>query len=252
MTLREQLQSQIPDEETLVELFKLPGLRKASLKESQHHRINPSLTKAQQQTVDRRRYAQMERKFRLRLQTYIRQWMADDLKGEDLVKIFSKELYSFQESSIILGKRSAGSKDNHLHLKEAKYLHGQHAAEVKRFKKMIVVGKNRMPLNIRADLYALGSFSLYCFGFITQSPPGTKWRYKLSKAEHCVDCVRKYKLSESKSGLTVEELVEIGLPSEKCRCGHRCQCFLVREDTEEKVKRSSPTSFKWISSRIKK
>lgn len=220
---------------------------------AQRHFSTP-LTRAQQLRVDRARYSKLEDHFRIRVQRAMANWEAQTLSSGDLIKWFSRELYQFQLAAFVLGRRSGGDLRSDLTVEERNWLHGQHSQELKWFRRFITNGPNVMPARVRADLYALGSFSIYCYGYVLALPADKRWHYRLSPAEHCQDCVRKARLSAERGGLTRDELLAIGLPSTKCACGHRCRCFLEEVEPEagslKRVTRKRSTSFNWLRDRM--
>lgn len=216
---------------------------------------SPNVGRTQQLRIDRARYAKLEDSFRVRLQRSWRRMQSGDLTQPDFAKWFNQELHQFQVASYLLGKRAGGDFSTKLTQEEKRWLHGQHSSELRYFQNLLKNGRRVMRLDQRLDLYALGSFGIYARGYleaIEKKAPDTKWDYRLSDSEHCDDCVKKRKLCIELGGFTLKKLLEVGLPSEKCACLHRCRCYLVEmvDGRSAKVFRTRSTSFKWLRSRI--
>lgn len=210
--------------------------------------VNPT----QQLRIDRARYAKLEDSFRLRLQRAWRRAQSGELSVKEFNRWFSQELHKFQVASFVLGKRAAGDFSNTISPDEKRWLHGQHSTELRYFQDIVKNGRRVMRLDHRLDLYALGSFSIYARGFletVEKKDPGGKWDWELSDAEHCIDCVRKFRLSQEEGGFTLKRLFEVGLPSEKCVCGHKCKCELSRGNW--RVFRTRPTGYNQFHGRMK-
>jgi hypothetical protein len=219
------------------------------------HKRPPSRNRAKRQSdrrsIERKRYGVLEDNFRIYCQNALKDIKENDY-DEKSIRRFSKALYDYQTRQYMLGRKTGGSNLLSLSEEEKRYLHGQHAMEMKYFRRFVRAmrsGTTKMPEEQRIDLYGLGGYSIYLRGFLSSYPNAKDllFLWDLGVAEHCEDCVKRFFESRAKGGYTVKDLFgRVGLPSEKTRCRHRCKCKIRVKGTKMNIDRTRPTNFKHI------
>lgn len=203
--------------------------------------------------VERARWANQEDSFRKQVQRLLADFENEKITDGELIKTFSRHLYRFQVTAFMLGKRTAGNFSNSLSEAEKRHLHGQHSSEMKFFHSFVKTMKTKggkMRYDHRADLYALGGYSVYLRGVLSGLPDveNIRWGWKVnSEKENCTGCLFRQSESERLEGFTTKDLLgKVGLPSEKTPCGHRCGCEIFPHGFSLPTRRTRPTSFKHV------
>lgn len=202
--------------------------------------------------VERSRLAAYEDAFRKDIQRLWTRVQTREITLAQMSKIFSNDLYVFQTKMYQLGKRTLGDFRNVLTLDDLRVLHGQHAHEMRWFKgmvKQIRAHETVMPIPHRMDLYALGGYSVYLRGAMSVLPDDIRWGWRVNpEKEHCNGCLWRQEESRRTNGFSVNDLFgEIGLPTEKTPCRHRCGCEIYPIGIDVRLNRTRPTAFSYVA-----
>jgi hypothetical protein len=220
----------------------------------EHVKVSQPNTRSADQAfaVNRAHYATLEDSFRVECQAFLNRFQNGELSSRQATLQFSKNLSDFYGKMYALGKASVGNRLP-LSLQEKRWLHGQHASDMKyfhRFVKQMSRGEGRMKYEHRMDLYALGGTSSYYRGAVASSNKTDRWYWMMSEAEHCKDCLRNSAESVQMGGFRREDLMgRVGVPGQKTRCGHRCRCGLVMRRGRA-LPRIRPTSFRHVETML--
>lgn len=214
-------------------------------------RVSAQLPPATSPGVEKRRYTDLEARFRRELKERWAQVDTQNLRDlRQFEKWFKRKLQEYQAEAALLAKRARGD-NTPLSDAELRFLHGRYSEQMRYFKRFIEdvkAGRGRMHYGHRLDLYAKDLWGLYQIVYWSGQvyTIGRRYLWVLSDAEHCEDCIKRASESRAKGGYTWEELMEIGLPGEgKTRCLNNCQCSIV----EVAERRFRPQAFRSLPTR---
>lgn len=194
------------------------------------------------------RYVKIEKVFAVHAKRIVRDYAAGRIDKKQAMAQFREHLNTAETHAFISGKRASGSKVLFVTPAEQKMLNGRHSRNMRYFSNFlndIRDGKTRMPIMRRATMYAKSLWSLYNRGQggidWTDPDPNARYMWVLDfDAEHCEDCMRKYKRSIEQGGYTFDELIEIGFPGEGCACMTHCRCH-IEKMSPKKGKKPDPS-----------
>lgn len=192
-------------------------------------------TKFSRDNLEIPRYADIEARFKLQAQSMVQRFMAGDISREDLLRGFKADLYRAETEAFAAGKRAGGKRVFFITPAEQRMLVGRHSRNMRYFNRFVrdmEVGKGGMPYTKRAALYANSLWSLYNRGQSDRDwedplAPNARYDWTLDPdAEHCQDCLDKWRASRERGGFTWDELIEVGFPGENCQCIVNCRCHI--------------------------
>jgi hypothetical protein len=235
------------------------GLAKKGGRHFQPRPTTRASTEQQRIRVERARYAQIEDSFRIHVNNAIIGLRSGNIEPQAFLKQFSSDLRKFQNRMYIQGKRTSGDISNSLSEEERRWLHGQHSSEMKymhNFMRTMQVNGGRMRYDQRADLYALGGYSIYLRGVISGIPGviNLRWLWTLNlRAEHCPDCVNRHYHSRALHGVPTDVLIkDWGMPGERTQCLSRCRCSIQPIGLRIPTERTRPTSFRHVTELVRR
>ena len=202
----------------------IPGWATDPLARSRFHRNESEIP----------RYHGIEREFAGEAKRITAKYAAGKSTRHEAMKEFKGLLHKAETETFIAGKRASGVKSLYVSPAEQKMLNGRHSRNMRYFSNFLNdISSKRciMPIDRRADMYAQSLWSLYNRGQVgidwSDPNPDTRYIWVMDfEAEHCIDCLEKYRLSNLQNGFTYDELVELGFPGENCACMTRCRCHI--------------------------
>lgn len=196
-------------------------------------RIGPNKFNRDQKELPR--YAEIEARFKGEAQNLVARFLAGDLGKEGLAREFRKALYRAETEAFVAGKRSSGKPVVYVTPGEQRMLTGRHSRNMRyfmRFVRDMEAGRGRMDYVRRAGLYASSLWSLYNRGqskvdWDAETSPNARYEWVMdADAEHCPDCVERWRGSRERGGYTWDELIQIGFPGEGTQCMVNCRCHI--------------------------
>lgn len=180
------------------------------------------------------RYAKIEANFEARATDIVQRFIAKGYTRYEAMRAMKRALFAAETKAFTAGKRVSGQSVYYITPAESRMLAGRHGRNMRyfsRFLRALETGNYQMPPLQRASLYAKSLWSLYQRGQAESMwddvGPNARYEWVLDPdAQHCLDCLERWRESRERDGFTWDELIEVGFPGEKTSCGVRCRCHI--------------------------
>jgi len=198
------------------------------------------------------RYVEIEKRVAGELRSLVTGQVSGQLTPDQAIREADRVMRQGQADAFASGRRARGVASATISPQEVAMLEGQHRNQMEYWRGFVgdvEKGRGRMDYHTRAEMYAESLWSVYSRGetidWDQAEPLDPDYEYRFfwvldPDVEHCDTCRERQKMSILQNGFTWAELVELGFPGERTKCGVRCRCHIRRVKVRRKVPKDAP------------